>query len=89
MIRGNTPKCGDCKYYAELPDDKPRGNTTGWCQNDYQCKHGANGHRRLRPLPRVGVHRAWAACSQWISAETGEKRFEYLTGKKEKDDELD
>ena len=62
MIRGNTPKCGDCKYYTEPLMMKPGGDGIGLCRNEYQCGHGINGHRRSRPLPFAIAHKAWAAC---------------------------
>lgn len=84
-IRGNTPKCFDCKFYTEtVPDPEPKQpNMTGWCLCKRELAHGINGHRLRKPLKRRQVHRNYGACKSWIDPETGMTRYEALTGNKE------
>ena len=84
-IRGNTPKCFDCKYYTEtVPDPEPKQpNMTGWCLCKYELARGINGHKLKKPPKRRQMCGRVSACKSWIDGATGMTRYEAVTGKKE------
>ena len=80
-VKGNSPKCSECKYYRERLEGEKLSRGDGWCVN--QKAQGINGHRPLNPKNKVEVLANGTACRLWIDAEAGYTIFEVMTGYKE------
>lgn len=80
-VKGNNPKCCECKFYQERQEgEKMIGHNTGWCTN--KKAQGINGRKPEKPLERIQVL-GNTCCRLWIDAESEYTHFEVLTGYKE------
>ena len=73
---GNNPKCWNCAFYESI--NPAQGN--GWCNNEYNCQHGINGHKLDKPYDRIPRTDS-LYCEQWKDAESGIDYYSYMIGK--------
>lgn len=82
-IKGNHPKCCECKWYKEKEDGEACFGD-GWCSCKQQFRLDCNGRKR-DPLPERMPTNWNFSCKWWIDAETGENHFHAMTGKTEEE----
>ena len=82
-IKGNMPKCIECKFYKEKEDgEKCIGD--GFCTCADHNRLDCNGNKR-NPVPDRMATEWNSCCKWWIDAETGENHFHAVTGMTEKE----
>lgn len=82
-IKGNFPKCIECKHYKEKEDGEACVDD-GFCYCTQRNRIDCSGNKR-DPVPER-MPTIWNGCCKWwIDAETGENHFHAMTGKTEKE----